>query len=39
VRERVAFPCAGSIVPDGEGFWVGGHDGKTPVLRHFEPDE
>jgi hypothetical protein len=39
VRERVAFPCAGSIVPDGDGFWVAGHDGTSPVLRHFEPDE
>jgi len=37
VRERVAFPCPGSITPDGDGFWVAGSDADGPVTRFFEP--
>lgn len=37
VRERIAFPCPGSITPDGDGFWVAGADADGPVSVFFEP--
>jgi hypothetical protein len=37
VRERIAFPCAGGIVPDGEAFWVGGSDADGPFAVRYEP--
>jgi hypothetical protein len=37
VRERVAFPCAGSITPVDGGFWVSGQGKDGPVSRLFVP--
>ena len=37
VRERIAFPCAGAITPDGDAFWVGGSDADGPFAVRYEP--
>jgi DNA-binding beta-propeller fold protein YncE len=36
-RERVAFPCPGSITPAGNGFWVSGQGSDGPISTFFEP--
>lgn len=37
VSERVAFPCATSITPDREGFWVSGGNSDAPYSAFYEP--
>lgn len=37
VRERIAFPCPGSLTVDGDGLWVSGVGEDGPVVTLFEP--
>ena len=37
VRERVGFPCAGAIVPDGDAFWVAAADEDGPFAVRYDP--
>jgi hypothetical protein len=38
VSERIGFPCAVSITPDGEGFWVSGDAPDGPLSVQYVPD-
>ena len=37
VRERIAFPCPGSLTVDGDRLWVSGSGKDGPVVALFEP--
>lgn len=39
VAERVAFPCATSITPDGDGFWVSGGTVDAPYSAFYAPTD